>query len=187
MDGREKGMEGIKFGEASSKYFALSMLASLCTLIPINSSMSRAVEMVQLMECFECEDLTSTGRVALKIVRHSINTRSVCRHGVRIGLMRHTKSVSVHILDLSSGLLVLDLLRTALLSHDTLGLSLCDAHNIGLLSIKVLGNFFDGHIASLNDEEVDEPQLKAQEAAVADVVLPANSLHGDRVGVLIEA
>jgi hypothetical protein len=43
-----------------------------------------------------------------------------------------------------------------------------------IITIKVLDDFFQGHVAGFHVEKVDHDELEGQEAAVEDVILPAD-------------
>lgn len=43
-----------------------------------------------------------------------------------------------------------------------------------IITVKVLNDFFQGHVTGFHVEEVDDDELEGQEAAVEDVILPAD-------------
>lgn len=53
-----------------------------------------------------------------------------------------------------------------------LELIICNCCDI--ITVKVLDDFFQRYVASFDVEKVDDDELEAQEAAVEDVILPAN-------------
>src|SRR5690606_2533325 len=53
-------------------------------------------------------------------------------------------------------------------------------------TIEVLGDLLKWSVAGLNEEEVDEGKLNGEPAAVDNVVLPADCVHGNWVDVVVE-
>ena len=57
---------------------------------------------------------------------------------------------------------------------------------LGLLAVEQRGSLFERETLGLDDEEVQERELKREPAAVDNVVLPAKLAKRDRVDVLVE-
>lgn len=55
-----------------------------------------------------------------------------------------------------------------------------------ILAVEDLGHLLEGQILGLDVEIPNDDDLKHQEHAVEDVVLPVQVVHGDRVDVLVE-
>lgn len=88
--------------------------------------------------------------------------------------------------NLGSRTLVLDLFDGALLRHLRLQLRIGGGAHVVGFSVKVLCDFLHGDVSRLHHEEVQEPDLEAEEATVEDVVLPVEGGHGDGIDELVE-
>ena len=58
--------------------------------------------------------------------------------------------------------------------------------NDSVLTVEMLGHFFQGCVLGLNEEEIDNGKLEAEPDNVEDVVLPAEGVKGNWVDILVE-
>lgn len=54
-----------------------------------------------------------------------------------------------------------------------------------VFTIEILRDLFEWGVASLDEEQVDDPDFEGKEDAVADIVLPLECLEGDGIDVLV--
>jgi hypothetical protein len=82
---------------------------------------------------------------------------------------------------------VLHLRRLISFPHLTLlHLCICNLGNIDGIAIEEFGDFFQGRVPCLDNEEIDDHDFEDEEYTVEQVIFPCECLEGNGVDILIE-
>ena len=115
-----------------------------------------------------------------KLLQAVLPSSSLLHSRVRV----HSTPCCTPILSILSRML--HMCGSPLFCFNLLHVSLSEFNNVLLISIEVLGHFFEWSVPRLDQLRVNEPALEGQEAAVDDIIAPCNGVDCQRVDELIE-